>query len=268
MEVIMNIFIRELKANRKALIIWSICMVLLVLSGMSKYTAYSGGGVSSDVFSKMPDTLKALLGMSSLDVTSMNGFYAFLFLYIELTAGIHAVLLGSNIIAKEERDKTTEFIIVKPVSRLTIITQKLLAALVNVAIFNIVTLLSSLMAVSAFNKGKSINSELILFDLSLFFVQLIFLTLGAMLAALLKKPKAAGSIGSSILLIGYAIYVITNITDRLDLLKVLSPFKYFSYTELATGKGLNVLIIFLTLILSAGFSIMTYYFYKGRDLNV
>jgi ABC-2 type transport system permease protein len=100
----MNVFIRELKANRKALMIWSVCMVLFVLSGMSKYTAYSAGGASVDVFDKIPKTLKAILGIASFDVTKMNGFFAFLFPYLEITTAIHAVLLGNTIIAKEERD--------------------------------------------------------------------------------------------------------------------------------------------------------------------
>ena len=73
----MNIFLRELKANRKALIIWSVCMVLFVLSGMSKYTAYSAGGASADLFAKMPFSLKALLGIGSFDVSTMPGFFAF-----------------------------------------------------------------------------------------------------------------------------------------------------------------------------------------------
>ena len=64
---LMNIFLRELKANRKALIIWSVCMFFLVVSGMAKYTAYSSGGQSNEVFSKMPYTVKALLGMGSFD---------------------------------------------------------------------------------------------------------------------------------------------------------------------------------------------------------
>lgn len=134
----MNIFFRELKANRKALIIWSICMFLLVLSGMSKYTVYSSSG-SGDVFNKMPYSMKALFGIGTFDVAKMSGFFAFLFPYLELTAAIHAVLLGSSIIAKEERDKTTEFLMAKPVSLNTIVTSKLLAAFVNIVIFNIVT---------------------------------------------------------------------------------------------------------------------------------
>lgn len=264
----MNIYIRELKANRKALIIWSVCMLLLVLSGMSKYLAYSGGSASSDVFAKMPDTLKAILGISSLDVTVMSGFFAFLFPYIEITAAIHAVLLGNGIIAKEERDKTTEFIIVKPVSRVTIITQKLLAALTNIVLFNLVTLLSSLLGVSSFNKGAGITGEILVFDLSLFLVQLIFLSLGALLAAFMRKPKGSGSIGTGILLAGYVIAKVTDVNTNLSALNVLSPFKYFNYINIATGNGLNIVIVLLTIVLIAAFTASTYYFYLKRDLNI
>ena len=117
----MNIFIRELKANRKALIIWCACILVGVLSGMGKYTAYSSGGSNSDLFNTLPFAVKALLGIGSFDVTKMSGFFALLFLYMELMIAIHAVLLGSGIIAKEERDKTTEFLMIKPVSRSSIV---------------------------------------------------------------------------------------------------------------------------------------------------
>jgi ABC-2 type transport system permease protein len=264
----MNIFLRELKANRKALIIWSVCLFLTVLSGMSKYTAYSSGGASSDVFDKMPQTMKALLGMGSFDVTTMAGFFAMLFLYIELTVAIHAVLLGSGIMAKEERDKTTEFLMVKPVSRTTIITSKFFAALVNVVIVNLVTLFSSIMMVSAYNKGKDITGEILVFFLSLFIVQLIFLSLGAFLSAVLKKPKASGSISAGILIGSFMVSKVTDLTDRVNALNVISPFKYFSYKDMVDGKGMSFIVVVLSILLIAVFSASTYFCYKNRDLRV
>jgi ABC-2 type transport system permease protein len=264
----MNIFFRELKAHRKALIIWSACMFLGVLSGMSKYTAYSSGGTSSEVFTKMPQTMRALLGMGSFDVTTMSGFFAFLFPYLEITVAIHAALLGSSIIAKEERDKTTEFIIAKPVSRTTIITQKLLAALVNVVILNIVTLISSIVMVSAFNKGDDITGEIAVLHLSMLIVQLIFLSLGALLSAFMHKPKGSGSIATGILFAAYVISKITDLTDQVNALNVLSPFKYFSLPKIVDGKGLDFIIVILSLILTAIFSYATYFFYRRRDLNI
>jgi len=264
----MNLFLRELKANRKALIIWSVCMFLLVLSGMGKYTAYSSGGQSNAVFNDLPHSVKALLGMGSFDVTTMSGYYAMLFLYIEIAVAIHAALLGSGIIAKEERDKTTEFLMIKPVSRNSIITFKLLAALINIVILNIVTLVSSIIMVAAYNKGNDISGEIALFMLSMFIVQLIFLSLGAALAAFMKNPESSGSLATGILLIAFVISKITDLTGRVNVLNVLSPFKYFSYTDIVNGNGLSIVIVILSLVLVAAFSISTYLSYTKRDLHV
>jgi ABC-2 type transport system permease protein len=263
----MNIFIRELRANRKALIIWSVCMFLGVLSGMAKYTAYSSGA-NNDVFEKMPGTMKALLGMGSFDVTAISGFFAFLFSYIVVTAGIHAVLLGSGIIAKEEQDKTAEYLMVKPVSRTVIITSKLLAALVNIVVVNIVTLISSIVMVAAYNKGKDITGEVMVFFLSMFIIQLIFLSLGALIAAFMRNPKSSGALGAGVLFGCYVISKVTDLTDEVNFLNVFSPFKYFSYYDIINGNGLSFGIAVLSVLLVAVFSASTYMFYRKRDLNV
>jgi ABC-2 type transport system permease protein len=264
----MNIFLRELKANRKSLIIWSICMFLLIVSGMAKYTAYSSGGVSAAVFTDMPRSIKAMLGFGPFDVTKASGFFAFLFVYIELTVAIHAALLGAGIIAKEESDKTTEFLMIKPVSRATIITSKLSAALINIIVINIVSLVSSIMMVASYNKGADASGEIAMFIFSMFFVQLIFLSLGAALAAFMRNPKSSGSLATGILIIGYFVARITDMTDNLNFLNLISPFKYFNIVNLYAGKGLNIGIVLLSLALVAVFTFLTYFFYKKRDLKV
>lgn len=264
----MNIFFRELKANRKSLIIWCAVMIALVLGGMAKYTAYSSGGASNQVINDLPQSVKALLGMGSLDVTTMSGFFALLFLYIAVPAAIHAAILGSGILAKEERDKTVEFLIVKPVSRFTVITSKLSAALVNVVIFNIVTLAASIGMVASYNNGKDITGEIVVFFLSMFIIQLIFLSLGALISAFMKNPKGAGSIASGLVIGAYIVSEITSVNGQLNALNVLSPFKYFSYDRIIAGNGLDPVIVVLSVLLVAVFTAFTYFFYKKRDLNV
>ncbi len=263
----MNIFIREWRANRKALIIWSVCMILFVLSGMSKYTAYSAEG-GSDIFNQMPTTMKALLGIGSFDVATMSGFYAFLYPYIALTTGIHAVLLGNGIIAKEERDKTTEFLMAKPVSRASIITAKLSVAVINVLIINLITLLSSILMVSAYNKGESITGEIVVFLVDMLITQLIFLSIGTLLSALYRKPKASGALATGILFVAYIISKVTDITDQLDFLNVLSPLKYFSYRRIEEGNGLNAGIVILSMVLITVCIYLTYLCYQRRDLSI
>lgn len=264
----MNIFFREMKANRKALIIWSISMFILVVSGMSKYTAYTAGGQTNELLNKLPHSIKALLGFGSFDVTTISGFFAMLFLYLEIAVSIHASLLGSGIIAKEESDKTTEFLMTKPVSRTFIITSKLFAALVNIIVINIVATVSSIVIVSAYNKGADISSEIIVFMVSMFIVQLIFLSIGSAVASFMKNSKASGSISAVVVVAALVISRITDLTDKLDLLNIFSPFKYFSYADMAAGKSLNLTIVMLSLLLIAALTALTYVFYRSRDLSV
>lgn len=263
----MNIFLRELKANRKALIIWSVCMILFVFSGMSKYEVYSSGDAMATVFNDMPQGLKAVLGLGSFDVTKMAGFFAFLFPYLEIMVAFHAALLGNGIIAKEERDKTTEYLMVKPVSRYTIITSKLLAALFNVVVINIVTLLSSLATVSVYNKGEDVTGEILAFMLSMFLVQLIFMSLGTLLAAVTKRPKLSGSIATGIILAGYVISKVTDLNVKVSFLNIFSPFKYFNMVPIVNGEGLDIWIALISVVIVALFSVGTYFYYHRRDLR-
>lgn len=263
----MNVFFRELKANRKALLIWSICIFLLVISGMGKFSAYTSGN-NNEVFNQMPHSVKALLGFSDFNVTAIDGFYALLFVYICLTVAIHAALLGCGIISKEERDKTTEFLMVKPISRRAILTAKYAAAITNLIIVNLVTLISSILAVDNFKGGKDIHMTILLFMVSQFLVQLIFFTLGTLFASLLKKPKASSGIVTSILLAAYFIARLTDFTSKLNVFNILSPFKYFDYERILDKDGLNLLIVLLSLLLSAAFAVFTYRFYERREFSI
>lgn len=87
--------------------------------------------------------------------------------------------------------------------------------------------------------------------LSMFIVQLIFLSLGAALAVLIRNSKASGSLAVGLLLTSFVIAKITDLTDRVNFLDVLSPFKYFNYNDMVVGNRLNIGIVVLSLLLAA-----------------
>ena len=97
------------------------------------------------------------MGIGSLDLATVDGYFGLLYLYLVIMASIHAAMLGATMISKEERDKTAEFLFVKPISRTTVITAKLGASIVIVIVFNLVTLLSSIVFVDFFNEGDSVT---------------------------------------------------------------------------------------------------------------
>lgn len=265
----MNLFIREMRATRKQLVIWGLCMIFMVAAGMGKYgTIYSTNQSMNELISQMPKSLRAIMGMGSLDLSKASGYYGMLFLYLILMASIHALMLGAGIIAKEERDKTSEFLLVKPISRPKIITVKLSAALVNILIFNLVTLISSIKMVAYYNHGHSETHDILLLMTGMFLVQLLFLSLGAGIAAIIKKPGHAASIGTVILLATFILSILIDLNPKLDSLKYMTPFKYFEAKNVLADGAVDPVFVTLSLVLTGVFTVAAYFFFHNRDINI
>lgn len=264
----MNVFFRELKSHRLGLIFWSLGMVALVGSGMAKFAAYSTSGQSiSDIIAQFPKAFQIVFGLSGFDLSKASGFFGLLFIYIVLMGTVHAVLLGSDLITKEERDRTAEFLFVRPISRNKVITAKLLAGLFNLIIFNLVTTVSSLYFVNYFNKGGPVNHDILVLMAALFFLQLIFFAIGASVASRSKKPKGAASFATAVLLATFILSFLINLNDKLDILKYFTPFKYFEAKILIESGNLGLGYVTLSLAIIGVLTAATYYFYAGRDLT-
>ena len=265
----MNIFRREMKALRWGLVFWALGIIFMVGAGMAKYAAYESAGQSvEDVMAAVPKTVQVIFGFSGFDLTTASGFYGVLFLYIGVMAAVHASLLGSNLISKEERDRTSEFLFAKPIPRSTAVTGKLLAGLVNVIILNAVTTVSSLYLVGYFNNGESVSGDIMLMMVGLFLMQLIFFSIGAVVAGIVRKPKSAPSIATSIMFLTFLISYLVNLNEHVDILKYLSPFKYFDAAVLMADGRLDPGYVALSLAIVVLAVAGTYRFYSARDLRV
>ena len=265
----MNIFIREMKAHRKSLISWSIGMLFMIVAGIAKYSAYAESGQSiNELMSNIPKTLKAILGFGNFDLTKASGFYGMLYLYLLIMVTIHASMLGANIISKEERDKTTEFLMVRPVSRTKIITSKLLAALVNILILNVVTLILSITIVGKYSNGEAISGGILILMLGMLILQLIFLFIGTGIASISKNPKISASVATTVLLVTFMLSIVIDMNSKLEGLKYITPFKYFDPQNMMYGGGLEPVFVILSFVIIAALVYVTYVFYKKRDLNV
>ena len=204
----------------------------------------------------------------NLILSTATGYYGLLFIYLLLMATIHAAMLGATIIAKEERDKTTEFLFVKPVSRNQIITAKLLAAFVNILILNLVTFVSSILLVGKYSDGDVVTGDIAITMAGMFILQILFMVIGSSLAAVKKKSKAAASLATGVLLLTYVISVAIDLNENIEGLKYLTPFKYFEAKSVMFGAGFELIFVLLSVLLIAALTVVTYVFFKKRDLNV
>ena len=264
----MNIFLRELKANLKSLLIWCVIMVLLVMIGVTKFSAFANDPSMLALLDTMPKAIIDAMSLRAFNMTTLIGFFGMMFLYFGLMGGIAAAMWGSDSISKEERDRTVEFSLVLPVTRSRVVTAKALAALVNCIVFVLVTWLASLVAVRPYQPDAAFYSYLTLEMEAMFMIELIFLAVGLLLGCAMKQYKRSGSTAVAILLVTYFLSVMSGMQENLDFLKYFTPFKYFDAAALLNNKHMDGMY----LLISAGIILVSvvaaYLIYNRRDLYI
>lgn len=265
----MNVYLRELKVHRLGLLFWSLGMLALVGAGMAKFAGYEEAGESVEaILATLPRAVLVVFGMTGFDLSTASGFYGVLFLYVAVLGAVHAVLLGSTLVSKEERDRTSEFLFAKPITRGRALTGKLLAGLTNVVILNLVTTVSSIYFVGFFGDGRASSTQIEVLMVGLLFLQLIFLALGALVAGVARRPKTASSRATSVMFLTFLVYYLVNLNEDLSFLRFVTPFKYFDAATLMADGALDPVFVALSVGIIALAVLGTYRFFAARDLTV
>jgi len=264
----MNIFLRELRANLRSLIIWSVVTVLFIVVGTAKFSAYYGNEEMLTLLESMPPALMDAFKMNAFNLTTVTGFFGVMFVYFSLIASISAAMWGSDVIAKEERDKTVEFTLVLPVTRQKLITGKILAVLVDCVALLVVMYGATLVTMSPYNPDSEFFSFLNLSMVAIFIIQMVFLAVGFFLGCSMKQYKRAGAVAIALLLGAYFLSIISALNEKLDFLRYLSPFTYFDPVKLLNESAIDFPYVLLSLTIIAVLVAAGYYTYARRDLYI
>ncbi len=104
--------------------------------------------------------------------------------------------------------------------------------------------------------------------LSLFMIQMIFLSIGLFFGCEMKRYKLATSASVSLLLVTYFLALVTVFNKSLDFLKYFSPFKYFGPAVLLRQSRIDVALVGLSLAIIAASIVGAYLTYSRRDLYI
>ncbi len=264
----MNIFFRELRANFRSLLIWSVIVILLTVVGFAKFSAYANNPELLAVLDNMPEALLDAINMRAFNLTTLSGFYGVMFTYYALIASIAAAMWGSDIISKEERDKTVEFSLTLPVTRSKLVTAKTLAVLVNCIVLLLITWGITVISAQSYQPDSGFYAFLSRSTVGLFILQLIFLSVGIFLGCALKQYRRAGSLAVALLLATYFFSIISNLDEKLDFLKYFSPFKYFDAAALFHEAKFDTVYLALSALIVVVSMAGAYYTYARRDLYI
>lgn len=266
----MNILRRELKCNVRGLLIWALSLGLLNLWMVSIFPGMAAdGAVMEEMMSAYPESMIKMFGLDKLSFTDPLGFYGVeAFFMVVLFGGIYAAILGSGILAKEEDEKTIEFLLAKPVSRGKVILEKTLAWVIYLVLFNLIIGVFSWAGFELFDVGDFSRVTLFWLLLAPLFVHLVFAGLGFVSALFFTRRKSALSVSIGLVLGLYFVNTASLLSEDLSFLGWFTPFRYMDASEIFTEGAVNPLYVLGLLAVTALAVAVTWAVYRRKDIAI
>jgi ABC-2 type transport system permease protein len=241
-------------------------MAALIIFFLSIYPSFSRDAAEFDkLIQGYPEAVRKAVGLGS-DIFSFLGFYSYVFLYIMLCGAIQGMNLGTSILSKEIRQKTADFLLTKPVARKEIMTAKLLAALVILVITNVIYVIAA-GAMAFIVNTRTFNIKIfIMISVTLFFIQLIFLSLGVVISVIVPKIRSviAVSLGT---VFGFFIINMFGSVIGDEALKYITPFKYFDTAYIIKNSAYEMPYMIIGAVFVAAAIGASYLIYSRRDIH-
>lgn len=254
----------ELNQGSKTLAIWTVAIGCLIAICVFLFPEMKGEmeGVSK-LFASMGFFTQAF-GMDRLNFGAFNGFYALeCGNVLGLGGAFFAALIAITALAKEETDRTSEFLLTHPVSRTQIITEKLIAIMLQIIVMNLVVF--GCTAISAVLIGETASwREIVLLHLAYFLLQIELAGICFGISAFLRRGGLG--IGLGIAAMMYFFNLIANISKSTDFLKYITPFGYTEGADIITKGHLNAPMVLLGMFYMVVGISLAYLKYNRKDI--
>lgn len=226
-----NLFTKELKRNRKNLFIWTAVVVGFTLLVLSVFPFMSEMGKDMAILiENMPIELQKAMGMTSETWSSILGFYSTYFgIYIVVLVSIYSASTATNIISKEEKEGTSEFLFTKPISRTTIFWSKISSLFfLMIAIF-LIQSGSAFIGVYFFAQQSVDWIKLLFMQANGFFLVLFFTSLGLLISMFMKPKNNFMGLVVGITFGSYILNAIAKSTEATNWIGYFTPFHYIDF---------------------------------------
>lgn len=261
----MTLVKHELRQGKTAFLIWTASIGFLVVICVFLFPEMKGQMDSvNDMFASMGSFTRAF-GMDRLNFGTLTGFYA-----VEcgnilgLGGAFYASLCAAGVLSKEEKDKTAEFLLMHPVSRKRVISEKLIAVFIQITAMNIMIYVLSIGSIAAV--GETIPwKEISLIHLAYYLLQMELAGICFGISAFLRKGSVGAGLGIAAMM--YFLNLIANIADVAEFLKYITPFGYCEDADIMSNGSLDGVMVFVGTVIGIGGIAIAYFYYTKKDIH-
>lgn len=261
----MTLIKHELRQGWKSLLIWTISIGFFVAICVFMYPEMGSEMENvDDLFSSM-GAFTAAFGMDRLNFGTLIGFYA-----VEcgnilgIGGSFFASLIGISILAKEEKERTAEYLLTHPVSRTQIITEKLASVMMQIVIMNAVIFILTISSITLI--GEDIPwQEICLLHLAYFLIQIELAGICFGISAFLRHSGLG--IGLGIAAVMYFLNIVANISESAEFLKYITPFGYAEGADIVSDVSLDTGKVLIGMGFAVIAIIFAYWQYTRKDIQ-
>lgn len=260
----MTIYVKELKQSLKSLCIWTSSIAFMMLICLLLFPEMKNEMDNvSDIFANMGGFTNAF-GMDKLNFGELMGFYGIeCGNIIGLGGGFFAALTGISALAKEEKERTAEFLLTHPVSRISVITQKLLSVLTQIIILNLATVAVSLISAAVIKESFEMK-VFVLLHVAYLIMQFEIACICFGISAFIKRGSIGIGLGLSLAL--YFINIVCNISDQANFLRYVTPYAYAEASNVISKTELDMGLIAVGAVITVAGSAVGYFKYLKKDI--
>lgn len=265
----------ENRKNLKGALIWGGILSFIIIIYSAFFPSMASSDFSELINSKlgfMPEGLLESFGLNDMpDFGVFLEYFCYVFQFIIIGLVIYGMILGTKSIAKEEGDKSIEYLYSKPIKRSQIVTSKIISSFLMIILVMTMVLISSIISTIFLNETDSIK-VIVLVHLFNLIPILAYWMIGFIFSVILRDDSKSIVLALSFFFGTYLIGVISNTIDKLNFLKYFSPINYnpsvnvYKFFENINNVSLNVIGIIICVILIIGGTIFTYLYYNKKDL--
>jgi len=263
----LNIFRNEFKTKLPSTIGWSAAIAGLILVFSAMFSAIAGQVESLNNFlANYPKELLIAFGLNGVDLSTVLGFFSFVFLFIQICLAIQAANYGFSLVSVEESEWTADFLLTKPVKRTRIMTSKVAAAVVCLTITNAAVWAASFLFLNLFRGSHPLDSAtLSLLLASIFVFQLFFLGVGLGISMLVRRIR---SVIPYSLALAFGMYVLSAFGSQLgtSILEKITPFKHFEPVYALQHGTYDWALVIVSVIVILVSVTAGYILYSRRDI--
>lgn len=264
----LTIYKKELNRNKRTFLIWLTIIILTDVFILSFFSSMEQmGDTMNEMMKGLPEGMLKAFNMDFTSFTTPLGYYATYFgMHILIMMGAFSAGLASNILSKEERDGTADFLLTRPVTRSQVISSKMLAYLTYVLIVFALIVVVGWFGLKAVSDTPFSSEHFWVMTIYGLFITLSFGAIAWLVSVFPKRGKSTSGIIYGVVVGSFVLSALSKIDEKSEFIAKLTPFGYSDFVVSNPDYSLDMLnILVLSLSIILGHS-MVYIMYRRKDI--